>query len=111
VKSFVAADPRAPHAGAGGALSRVINVRISVEQGSRRAGPAGGVGVPEGVRRRRPVALDEIRRAEAVAIDRCRNSSAMPTPALTQKYAKLDPRRVADEVAAIFDNLNSERAA
>src|SRR5712672_596886 len=30
---------------------------------------------------------------------------------MTQKYAKLDPRRVADEVAAIFDNLNSERAA
>jgi site-specific recombinase XerC len=30
---------------------------------------------------------------------------------MPQKYAKLDPRRVADEVAAIFDNLNSERAA
>jgi hypothetical protein len=30
---------------------------------------------------------------------------------MTQKYAKLDPRRVADEVAAIFDSLNSERAA
>jgi hypothetical protein len=27
---------------------------------------------------------------------------------ITQKYAKLDPRRVADEVAAIFDNLSSD---
>ena len=30
---------------------------------------------------------------------------------MTQKYAKLDPRRVADEVAQIFDNLSAERAA
>jgi site-specific recombinase XerD len=30
---------------------------------------------------------------------------------MTQKYAKLDPRRVADEVAAVFDTLNSERVA
>jgi site-specific recombinase XerD len=28
---------------------------------------------------------------------------------MTQKYAKLDPRRVADEVAEIFDNLSTER--
>jgi hypothetical protein len=28
---------------------------------------------------------------------------------MTQKYAKLDPRRVADEVAEIFDALALER--
>ena len=26
---------------------------------------------------------------------------------MTQKYAKLDPRRVADEVAAVFDSLST----
>ena len=30
---------------------------------------------------------------------------------MTQKYSNLDPRRVADEVAAIFDNLSAEGVA
>jgi hypothetical protein len=30
---------------------------------------------------------------------------------MTQKYAKLDPRRFADEAAQIFDNLSTDKVA